>query len=102
MNSNVLMVIAGMALVTYLPRILPFYLFSKMNLSKRMMLFLKCIPYTALGALLLPDVFSAVEGNNAASLIGAVTAVVLTYLFKNMIVTVIGAIAAVYVVLILI
>lgn len=102
MNSNVLMVIAGMALVTYLPRILPFYLFSKMNLSKRMMLFLKCIPYTALGALILPDVFSAVEGNNAASLIGAVTAVVLTYLFKNMIVTVIGAIAAVYVVLILI
>ncbi len=101
MNSN-LMVIAGMALVTYLPRILPFYLFSKMNLSKRMMLFLKCIPYTALGALILPDVFSAVEGNNAASLIGAVTAVVLTYLFKNMIVTVIGAIAAVYVVLILI
>ncbi len=102
MNSNVLMVIVGMALVTYLPRILPFYLFSKMNLSKRMMLFLKCIPYTALGALILPDVFSAVEGNNAASLIGAVTAVVLTYLFKNMIVTVIGAIAAVYVVLILI
>lgn len=102
MNSNVLMVIAGMALVTYLPRILPFYLFSKMNLSKRMMLFLKCIPYTALGALILPDVFSAVEGNNAASLIGAVTAVVLTYMFKNMIVTVIGAIAAVYVVLILI
>ena len=102
MNSNVLIVIAGMALVTYLPRILPFYLFSKMNLSKRMMLFLKCIPYTALGALILPDVFSAVEGNNAASLIGAVTAVVLTYLFKNMIVTVIGAIAAVYVVLILI
>lgn len=102
MNSNILMVIVGMALVTYLPRILPFYLFSKMNLSKRMMLFLKCIPYTALGALILPDVFSAVEGNNAASLIGAVTAVVLTYLFKNMIVTVIGAIAAVYVVLILI
>lgn len=102
MNSNVLMVIAGMALVTYLPRILPFYLFSKMNLSKRMMLFLKCIPYTALGALILPDIFSAVEGNNAASLIGAVTAVVLTYLFKNMIVTVIGAIAAVYAVLILI
>ena len=102
MNSNVLMVIVGMALVTYLPRILPFYLFSKMNLSKKMMLFLKCIPYTALGALILPDVFSAVEGNNAASLIGAVTAVVLTYLFKNMIVTVIGAIAAVYVVLILI
>ena len=102
MNSNVLIVIAGMALVTYLPRILPFYLFSKMNLSKRMMLFLKCIPYTALGALILPDVFSAVEGNNAASLIGAVTAVVLTYMFKNMIVTVIGAIAAVYVVLILI
>ena len=102
MNSNILMVIVGMALVTYLPRILPFYLFSKMNLSKRMMLFLKCIPYTALGALILPDVFSAVEGNNTASLIGAVTAVVLTYLFKNMIVTVIGAIAAVYVVLILI
>lgn len=102
MNNNVLLVIAGMALVTYLPRLLPFYLFSKLNLSKRMMLFLKCIPYTALGALILPDIFNAVEGNTGASLAGAVTAVMLTYLFKNMIVTVVGAIGAVYAVLVLI
>lgn len=101
MINKILIVIIGMAVVTYIPRLLPFHIVSKMNLSKRMTLFLKCIPYSALGALILPDVFRAVEGNNIASFIGAVTAVVLTYIFKNMILTVIGSIAAVYLVIIL-
>ncbi len=96
MNNNVLLVIAGMALVTYIPRFLPFHLFSKMNLSKRMMLFLKCIPYSALGALIIPDAFRAIEGNSTASIAGAVTAVLLTYLFENMILTVMGSIIVTY------
>lgn len=96
MNNNVLLVIAGMALVTYIPRVLPFHLFSKMNLSKRMMLFLKCIPYSALGALIIPDAFRAIEGNSTASIAGAVTAVLLTYLFENMILTVMGSIIVTY------
>lgn len=96
MNNNVLLVIAGMALVTYIPRVLPFHLFSKMNLSKRMMLFLKCIPYSALGALIIPDAFRAIEGNSIASIAGAVTAVLLTYLFENMILTVMGSIVVTY------
>ena len=50
--SKIFYIIAGMTAVTYLPRLLPFYIFSKINLSKRMMLFLKCIPYSALGALI--------------------------------------------------
>ncbi len=96
MNNNVLLVIAGMALVTYIPRVLPFHLFSKMDLSKRMMLFLKCIPYSALGALIIPDAFRAIEGNSTASIAGAVTAVLLTYLFENMILTVMGSIVVTY------
>lgn len=101
MNSKTLLVILGMTVVTYIPRFLPFQIFSKMNLSKRMTLFLKCIPYSALGALILPDTFKAVEGNPMASLAGTVTAIVLTYIFKNMILTVIGSIGAVYLVIIL-
>lgn len=100
MNSKVLLIIIGMTLVTYLPRLLPFHIFSKMNLSKRMELFLKCIPYAALGALVIPDVFNAIEGNSTASVVGAVTAVLLTYIFKNMILSVMGSIAAAYLVII--
>lgn len=96
MNNNVLLVIAGMAAVTYLPRLLPFHLFSKLDLSKRMMLFLKCIPYSALGALLLPDIFTSV-GFVSVSAAGALVAVALAYKFENMIVTVAGAIFTVYV-----
>lgn len=99
MISKILLVIFGMAIVTYIPRVLPFYIFSKMNLSKRMMLFLKCIPYSALGALIIPDIFRSVEGNNMASAVGAITAIVLTYIFKNMILTVAGSIATVYIVI---
>ena len=63
MNSKTLLIIFGMAVVTYIPRFLPFQIFSKMNLSKRMMFFLKCIPYSALGALILPDTFRAMSNS---------------------------------------
>lgn len=101
MKDKILLVILGMAIVTYIPRLLPFHIFSKMNLNKRMTLFLKCIPYSALGALILPDVLKAVEGERTASILGAITAVVLTYIFKNMVVTVVGSIIVVYLVIIL-
>lgn len=95
-NVNILYIIAGMTIVTYLPRLLPFYIFSKINLSKRMMLFLKCIPYSALGALIFPDVLSSVPSVYIA-VFGAAVAAVLTYRFENMIITVAGAVFTVYV-----
>lgn len=94
-NVNILYIIAGMAVVTYLPRLLPFYIFSKINLSKRMMLFLKCIPYSALGALIFPDVLSSVPSVYIAVL-GTAVAAALTYKFENMIITVAGAVFTVY------
>ena len=94
-NVNILYIIAGMTAVTYLPRLLPFYIFSKINLSKRMMLFLKCIPYSALGALIFPDVLSSVPSVYIA-VFGAAVAALLTYKFENMIITVAGAVFTVY------
>lgn len=94
-NVNILYIIAGMTVVTYLPRLLPFYIFSKINLSKRMMLFLKCIPYSALGALIFPDVLSSVPSVYIAVL-GTAVAALLTYKFENMIVTVAGTVFTVY------
>ena len=94
-NVNILYIIAGMTAVTYLPRLLPFYIFSKINLSKRMMLFLKCIPYSALGALIFPDVLSSVPSVYIA-VFGAAVAALLTYKFENMIITVAGAVLTVY------
>ena len=94
-NVNILYIIAGMTAVTYLPRLLPFYIFSKINLSKRMMLFLKCIPYSALGALIFPDVLSSVPSVYIA-VFGAAVAALLTYKFENMIIAVAGAVFTVY------
>lgn len=94
-NVNILYIIAGMTIVTYLPRLLPFYIFSKINLSKRMMLFLKCIPYSALGALIFPDVLSSVPFIYI-SIFGTAAAVILAYKFENMIITVAGAVFTVY------
>lgn len=94
-NVNILYIIAGMTAVTYLPRLLPFYIFSKINLSKRMMLFLKCIPYSALGALIFPDVLSSVP-SICIAVLGTAVAALLTYKFENMIVTVAGTVFTVY------
>ena len=56
MNAWVL--IACMAAVTFLPRVLPGYLVGKIHYGKRIEKFLRLIPYTAMTALVLPGIFS--------------------------------------------
>lgn len=101
MTTKTFFIILGMALVTYIPRLLPFYLFSNIKFSKRTTFFLRCIPYSALGALIIPDVFNSIEGNSLASFVGAITAIFLTLIFKNLVLTVIGSIIMVYITIIL-
>mgnify|MGYP005926423917 FL=1 len=59
------------------------------------MLFLKCIPYSALGALIFPDVLGSVPFIYI-SIFGTAAAVILAYKFENMIITVAGAVFTVY------
>ena len=60
-NRDIYLMILGMTLVTYLPRVLPAFLMGRIRLSARVEHFLQLIPYTAMTALVFPGVFSAVS-----------------------------------------
>ncbi|HDQ14702.1 MAG TPA: AzlD domain-containing protein, partial [Sediminispirochaeta sp.] len=61
MNYSVWLLIFGMALVTYIPRLLPFVLIDKEKLPPRLVRMLKNIPYAALGALIFPGILTVDE-----------------------------------------
>lgn len=56
--KRVLICVALMALVTYIPRVLPVTIFRKQICSRFIRSFLDYTPYAVLGALTFPDVFS--------------------------------------------
>ena len=47
-NRDIYLMILGMTLVTYLPRVLPAFLMGRIRLSARVEHFLQLIPYTAM------------------------------------------------------
>ena len=55
---NIWLLIACMAIVTFLPRLLPGYCIGKLHYGKKTEKFLRIIPYTAMTALVIPGIFS--------------------------------------------
>lgn len=91
---RILILIIGMGIVTYLPRMLPAVLIEKMKFNKKMEKFLSLIPYTAMAALIFPGVLKVDEEIMAIGLVGAFVAVILSWLKMPIILVVIGAIIA--------
>ncbi len=66
---NIKYLIIGMMLVTMLPRILPFFLFDTEKMPKGVKTFLSYVPYTVLGALVLPGSLSALSDKWMVSIV---------------------------------
>ena len=92
MNKEILIMIIGMAVVTYIPRMLPFVLFRGKELPKFLQGILKNVPYATLGALIFPGILF-IQEDIWYGLLGAAAAFVAAYLGANVIVVVIGSIA---------
>ena len=86
-----------MALVTYVPRVLPLTVFRKQIRSRYIRSFLDYTPYAVLGATTFPDVFTS-TGNLVSALAGTATAFVLSYYRKGLVTVACSAIAVVYIV----
>ena len=84
-----------MALVTYLPRVLPVAVFRREIKSPFIKSFLHYIPYAVLGSLTFPDIFYS-TGNTATALCGTVVAVILAYKNKGLVIVALGAILTVF------
>ncbi len=84
-----------MALVTYIPRVLPVTIFRKQIRSRFVRSFLDYTPYAVLGALTFPDVFTS-TGHIYSAIGGTIVAVILGYKGKSLVIVAIAAIVAVY------
>ncbi|MBO8178059.1 MAG: AzlD domain-containing protein [Bacillus sp. (in: Bacteria)] len=91
MQTNLIWVILGMGLVTYIPRMLPFLLLKNMELPAFWQNVLKNVPYATLGALILPGVLF-IQESIWYGVVGAATAFVLAFIEMNVIVVVLGSI----------
>lgn len=89
--------IVGMALVTYIPRLLPIIVTDRLRLPSWANLWLRSIPYAALGALIFPGIMSVDKSLPWIGLAGGLMAVVLAFIRLHIIYVIIGSIVSVFV-----
>lgn len=92
MRPEHLLLISGMALVTFLPRAIPAVLIEKMRFGPRMEKFLRLIPYTAMTALVFPGLLTVDPARVEIGLLGALTAALLAWKKCPVMICVLGAI----------
>lgn len=91
MKSEILWMIVGMGLVTYIPRMLPFVLFKGKELPAFLQGILKNVPYATLGALIFPGILF-IQEDLWYGFLGAGAAFIAAFLGANVIIVVIGSI----------
>lgn len=89
-----LWIILGMMLVTYTPRLLPGLLMGRFRTPPWLERWLKNIPYAALGALIVPGIFT-VE-TRILGLVCSLTAVILSWLRLHLVLVMAGTVLAAY------
>lgn len=89
-----LIVMAG---VTYLIRVIPFVLINKKIENRFINSFLYYIPYTVLSAMTFPAILYA-TGSMISAAVGLLTAILIAYKGKGLLIVAIGACLAVFIV----
>lgn len=90
--SKVYVLILGMMLVTYIPRLIPFLVMGNRKIPENVEEFLSYIPYAALGALIIPGFISAIPNHPFISAAGLLTALILGYFKDGVVIPVLGSI----------
>lgn len=94
MRAELILLCFGMMAVTYIPRALPAALVGKLQFSPRIEKFLKLIPYTAMAALVIPGALSVDAVRPEIGIVGILAAGLLAWRKLPLMVCVIGAIIA--------
>lgn len=85
--------ILGMMIVTAIPRILPFFAFDPNKLPRVIKKFLDFVPYTVLGALILPGGFNGIVDHPLISAISLGSAIIISWFKGGIIGPIIGAVS---------
>ena len=84
MNGNIWIYLTVLAVVTYLIRVLPMTLIRKEIKNKLLRSFLYYVPYVTLTVMTVPAIFSATR-STASAIAGFITALILSFFKKSMI-----------------
>lgn len=90
--KNYLPLVIGMALVTYLPRIIPLMLLNDRKLNRKLEEFLYYIPYTSLSILIIRGIMTADSDMVIATIAGIGIAGILSYKKGNLVLSVLAGI----------
>lgn len=71
------LLILGMCLVTYIPRVIPAFVVDKMRFGKRFEKFINLIPFTAMTALIVPGILSVDAERWYVGVIGGAVAILI-------------------------
>jgi branched-subunit amino acid transport protein len=93
--TRIFICIAIMALVTYLPRMLPLAIFRRKIENQWIRSFLHYVPYAVLAAMTFPEILYS-TGTLTSGIVGLVVAVVLSLLHRGLLTVAVGASAAVF------
>lgn len=89
--------ILGMAMVTYIPRLIPLVLLKNMGSNKRFLSFLTFIPYTSLSILIIRGILTSDDSMRLPTIIGIITAGVIAYIQDSLILSVLAGILAAFI-----
>ncbi|MDR5586703.1 MULTISPECIES: AzlD domain-containing protein [Clostridium] len=84
-----------MAVVTYIPRVIPLTIFNKKINSIFIKSLLNYIPYAVLGAMTFPSIFYSTE-NMLYSTVGTLAAIVLAYFEKDLLIVAVSSVLVIY------
>ncbi|CUA79149.1 AzlD domain-containing protein [Anoxybacillus suryakundensis] len=87
MRSDIMFIILGMGIVTYIPRMLPLTVFHRINLPPFWRGVLRNVPYATLGALIIPSIF-LIQDDPWFGILGFVSAVLASWLGANVMIVV--------------
>ena len=76
------LLILGMCLVTYIPRVIPAFVVDKMRFGKRFEKFINLIPFTAMTALIVPGILSVDAERWYVGVIGGAVAILIACIKK--------------------
>lgn len=95
--TRILICIAIMALVTYLPRVLPLAIFKKKIDNRFIQSFLAYVPYAVLASMTFPEVLYS-TANMISAICGLCIALILAYRGKDLLTVALCAVLTVFIV----
>lgn len=95
-TTNQFIAVIIMAIVTYIPRVVPLVIFKRNIKSKFFCSFLSYVPYAVLGAMTFPSILYSTKHVYSA-VAGLLTALIVAYFDRSLIKVAVSAILTVYI-----